>query len=282
MFEERPWSRLDADEKELVNERIRFCTFHPGLGYEDFIEGYRPAVGGQGFDLRDGIFLEACANAATASVPAALIIDELNRGNVAAVLGELITLVEADKRGKMRLNLPVSRRPFTVPENLWIIGTMNTADRSISLLDAALRRRFGFVEMMPESGRLDCAVDGLHLGSLLRLLNERIRRHVPRNARELQIGHSYFMAASRPLQTKEELHLVMRDDVIPLLAEYCFENYSALGDILGSGIVDSGAQSLHTAVMDNPDQLHLKLCELVGDAAPVDESSPGESLEEES
>ena len=168
-----------------------------------------------------------------------------------------------------------------MPENLWIIGTMNTADRSISLLDAALRRRFGFVELMPDPSRLDCSVDGLHLGSLLRILNSRIRRHVPRNARELQIGHSYFMTASGPLETKEELHLVMRDDVIPLLAEYCFENYAALGDILGSGIVDTEAQCLHMAVMDHPEQLYLKLYELIGDAAPTDEPAREEPLEEE-
>jgi 5-methylcytosine-specific restriction protein B len=208
-----------------------------------------------------------------------LIIDEINRGNVAAVLGELITLLESDKRGTIHLRLPVSRRPFTVPDNLWIVGTMNTADRSISLLDAALRRRFGFVELMPDPSWLDSSVGGLHLGSLLRLLNERIRLHVSRNARELQIGHSYFMNATGSLETKEDLHLVMRDDVIQLLAEYCFENYAALGDILGSGIVAVADQSLHLAVMDNPDQLHLKLCELVGDAAPVEESSRDEPIE---
>jgi hypothetical protein len=83
------------------------------------------------------------------------------------------------------------------------------------------------------------------------------------------------------LETKEDLHLVMRDDVIPLLVEYCFENYAALGDILGSGIFDAGAQCLYATVLDDPDSLHLKLCELVGDVAPTEESPPEELLEEE-
>jgi 5-methylcytosine-specific restriction enzyme B len=189
--------------------------------------------------------------------------DEINRGNVAAVMGELITLLEADKRENLAVVLPLSRRAFHIPKNVWIIGTMNTADRSISLLDAALRRRFGFVEMLPEPERIAVDIDGLSLSALLTEINGRIRKHLTRNARELQVGHAYFMRAGQPLQTKEDLLAAFRDDILPLLAEYCFENYAMLASILGHEIIDVSAQVPNETILWDATHLHQALRRLV-------------------
>src|SRR5262249_35268057 len=135
---------------------VRACCFHPAYGYEDFIEGYRPQTvnGHMAFQPRDGVFKGLCKDAERAPRDRFfLLVDEINRGDIPRIFGELLTILEKDKRGKSIL-LPVSGDTFRVPPNVFVIGTMNTADRSISLLDAALRRRFGFVELMPDSSVL--------------------------------------------------------------------------------------------------------------------------------
>ena len=130
-----------------------------------------------------------------------LIIDEINRGDIPRIFGELLTVLEKDKRGK-NIILPVSQDVFSVPKNVFIIGTMNTADRSISLLDAALRRRFGFMELMPDSSVLGgSSVAGIPLRAWFDALNTRIRENVGRDSRNLQIGHSYLMQAGSPLRS---------------------------------------------------------------------------------
>jgi 5-methylcytosine-specific restriction protein B len=282
LFSGRSWAQLCPEEQQQVEGRMTFCTFHPAYAYEEFIEGYRPVITERGpsYVREDGLFLKACARArAEAGCPHVLILDEINRGNVAAVMGELITLLEADKRETLKVRLPLSGAELTVPRNLWIIGTMNTADRSISLLDAALRRRFGFIELMPEPERLDTYVDRLHLSALLTALNRRIREHVPRNARELQVGHAYFMRDGQPLRTKLELLEIFRDDVIPLLAEYCFESYTTLQEILGEDLVDVEKQVVRREALRDPERLHRCLLSLLsldpegwveGDEATVD------------
>jgi len=266
LFGGRAWANLNADQQTAVEQSITVCTFHPAYGYEDFVEGYRPKmVNGQPtYELVNGIFRDACDSAAREPERHhILIVDEINRGNVAAVMGELITLIEQDKRGKELVVLALSRDKFTVPPNLWIIGTMNTADRSISLLDAALRRRFGFIELLPDCAGLHTRIGDLSLEALLTTINERIRRKVRRNARELQVGHAFLMKGPNAITSKDELHQVMRDDIIPLLAEYCFENYAVVAEILSVEIIDIDAQAPRFSVVNDAEALYTALLQLV-------------------
>jgi 5-methylcytosine-specific restriction protein B len=236
---------------------VRLCCFHPAYGYEDFIEGFRPGTGGSdnpslAFVLRDGVFKKLCRDAAAApDRHFYLIVDEINRGDIPRIFGELLTVLEKDKRGK-RIILPVSQEAFSVPANVFLIGTMNTADRSISLLDAALRRRFGFVELMPDGTVLrDQVVAGISLRAWLEALNARIREHVGRDARNLQIGHSYLMHDGGPVKDLGSLKRAIRDDIIPLLEEYCYEDYGTLSEILGKLIVDTDAERVRHELFED-------------------------------
>jgi 5-methylcytosine-specific restriction protein B len=220
---------------------VRVCTFHPGYGYEDFMEGYRPRIAGDNlvFAASDGIFKRLCQSAAAdPGNPYFLVIDEINRGDLARIFGELITALELNKRD-LRLILPVSGTPFTVPSNVFLIGTMNTADRSISILDAALRRRFGFIELMPDGSRLaGYKVGPLALDAWLDALNARLRKYLKRDARNLQIGHAYLMPRN-PIKSTAEFSRILREDIVPLLEEYCYDDFGMLRDILGKELVDA-------------------------------------------
>jgi len=166
-----------------------------------------------------------------------LIIDEINRGNVSQIFGELITLIEEDKRegnrNEMSVTLPYSKEKFSVPSNLFIIGTMNTADRSVEALDTALRRRFSFVEMPPiyNLPELEMMVLNNKLSDLLFTINKRIEKLL---GKDNLIGHAYFM----DVHGEDDLKSVFQDKIIPLLQEYFFGDYSKIGLVLGKGFIE--------------------------------------------
>ena len=164
-----------------------------------------------------------------------LIIDEINRGNVSSIFGELITLLEEDKRKgnveQIEVTLPYSGESFSVPNNVYIIGTMNTADRSVEALDTALRRRFSFVEMQPVPQILEKKnLDGVELQKLLEAINQRIEVLIDKDH---QIGHSYFLG----LENLSDLKQTFKDKIIPLLEEYFYGNYGKIGLVLGEKFI---------------------------------------------
>ncbi|MEA1961328.1 MAG: AAA family ATPase [Bacillota bacterium] len=249
----KTFDSLDVNEQMVIrgNGRdaglVRMCCFHPSYGYEDFIEGIRASVsnGQTLFSLQAGIFKKLCNDAGeNPDRDYYLIIDEINRGDISRIFGELITIIEVGKRGKQIL-LSISGESFSVPQNLYIVGTMNTADRSIALLDVALRRRFGFVELMPDTEVLgEVTIEGLPLGLWLGEFNKNICMYVGRDARNLQIGHSYFMENGRAINDFDLLRKVIHEDIIPLLEEYCYGDYLTLSKILGNALVDTDNQMI--------------------------------------
>ena len=277
---------ITIDKSDIPVKNQKFVTFHPSFGYEDFIEGLRPYPkddGTVGYRIEEGIFKEfsrqafnvLCTEAGiecewnnNADIPELdpedkqklrelvpkypfyLIIDEINRGDISRIFGELITLIECDKRytepNEMPTVLPYSKLTFAIPPNLYIIGTMNTADRSIALLDIALRRRFGFIEMMPQPEIIigivktkdtkiqeivDIAI------SLLASINEKI---IGNYDRDHQIGHSYFVKlneANTPDAAIKILHFIWYHEIMPLLQEYYYDSPLKLQEIIGNDFI---------------------------------------------
>lgn len=236
--------------------RISFTTFHQSYGYEEFIEGIKPIIDENkqdiGYTIEPGVFKKFCDNAKSITrtstgiestvieentEPYVFIIDEINRGNISKIFGELITLIESTKRAGMyeaaSAILPYSGDEFSVPSNVYILGTMNTADRSIALMDTALRRRFQFVEMMPDSDVLRKIhadkVEDLDVAAMLDKINERIEYLYDR---EHTIGHAFFTDLKDDA-TLEKLQSIFEKSVIPLLQEYFYEDYQKIQLVLG-------------------------------------------------
>lgn len=225
------------------NGQIAFVTFHPSMSYEDFIEGIKPKEENKQvyYEIEDGIFKRLSIKAAqNPNQNYVLIIDEISRGNVAQIFGELITLIEPDKRSNKpeatQTLLPYSKQAFSVPSNLYIIGTMNTADRSVEALDTALRRRFFFEEMAAKPKLLH-TIGEINLKELLTKINQRIEILLDKDH---QIGHAYFMN----INTLEDLRIVFANKIIPLLKEYFYGDWGKIGLVLGEGFIQKKQQPI--------------------------------------
>ena len=210
---------------------VSFITFHPSYRYDDFVEGVHAGA------VRPGVFLELCARAESFPKRAfVMIIDEINRADVPKVFGELITLLDDDKRigetGATTTRLPYSGKQFGIPRNVFLIGTMNTADRTLPPLDSGLRRRFTFVEIPPEPATLTQTISGIALSSLLTRLNRRTEALLSGDHR---IGHAYFTTA----KNVADLRSVWYGKIVPLLSNYFENDPERLRMVLGSAFFDS-------------------------------------------
>ena len=259
IIEDREVGEVEEEDRAAVKSRfdeyrvagrIEMVTFTQNTTYEDFVEGIRPALAGGSsrgaakrpergdvggdvrYELSRGVFRRIVER--TALDPSGryvLVIDEINRGNVARIFGELITLIEDSKRiggdDEARVTLPGSKTEFGVPANLHVVGTMNTADRSIALLDTALRRRFVFEEMMPDESHpgVSTDADGVDCRKLLAAMNRRIEVLLDR---EHRIGHTYFLGVDK----LPELASTFRTRIMPLLQEYFYDDWEKIRAVL--------------------------------------------------
>jgi len=257
-FELQRMLNTEYDDAEL-GKCYEFVTFHQSYGYEEFIEGLRPVIGEEStgdvrYKIIPGAFLRLCERAReNPSRQYAMVIDEINRGNVSKIFGELITLVEVDKREgakhSITLTLPYSGAAFSVPLNVDVIGTMNTADRSLAVVDTALRRRFEFIECSPKPMLLagttvsHNGVD-INVEQLLTVLNKRIEALYDRNH---TVGHAYFTSLiDLPAENRfKELKTVFKNKVIPLLEEYFFEDWQKIRLVLGDNQKPKDHQFVH-------------------------------------
>lgn len=246
------------DDRNQTN--IELCTFHPSFTYEDFIEGYKPITNEQGqvmFDLQAGLLKKICQRAEeNEDRPYFLIVDEINRGNIPKIFGDMITVMEKDKRGTP-LTLPQSKVTFTIPSNVYIIGTMNTSDRSIKMMDAALKRRFAFIECMPNYELLNQFIDhvGLSPKDILQNINDKL---TSMGGRDKQIGHAYFMKNGQPISTVADLKEVYELEIIPLIQDYCFNDYEQFADIIGSRFVDTERMEINHEIFNEPDDVFIE------------------------
>lgn len=247
---------LEEYSRYLENGQIIFTTFHQSYTYEDFIEGIKVSSSNNQltYPVEPGIFKSLCIEAEEKpDQKFIIIIDEINRGNISKIFGELITLIEPDKRKgadeEISVKLPYSKEAFSIPTNVFILGTMNTADASIAKLDAALRRRFDFIEVMPNPKLLTDTkteqgnainVEGIDLQEMLSAMNERIELLYDRDH---TIGHYFFMSLNNTSDISE-LAQVFEKNIIPLLQEYFFDDWSKIHTVLDC-LKSSSAQETH-------------------------------------
>ena len=252
IIEGRSLGELELEDRSRLRKRyealqkkgqIAFLSFHQSYAYEDFVEGIKARTHKKQivYEIEDGLFKGLCKKAAAHPKQRyVLIIDEINRGNIANIFGELITLIENDKRSgqaeAIKLQLSYSKTSFSVPPNLYLIATLNTADRSVEALDVALRRRFTFREVAPRPSVIGKVAEqpvlaGIDLERLLRVINRRIEVLL---SRDYCIGHSYFLKIS----TLDELRQLFIEKIIPLLQEYFYSDYARIGLILGRDFVE--------------------------------------------
>ncbi|WP_271424017.1 AAA family ATPase [Aequorivita sinensis] len=234
-------SKLNYEDAVSLGQ-VDFITFHQSYSYEEFIEGIRPNLGDHDltYSLEPGIFKRLSDFARwDQDNNYVIIIDEINRGNISKIFGELITLIEPSKRllsedpneHPKQVRLPYSKKLFGVPKNLYILGTMNTADKSIALLDSALRRRFSFTEMPPNSSVIkeNISIEGIEVEKLFETINSRIEFLIDKDH---TIGHSYFLKI-KDNQTIEALALIFKNEIIPLLTEYFYGDFEKIQLVLG-------------------------------------------------
>jgi 5-methylcytosine-specific restriction protein B len=243
--------------------RYSFVTFHQSYGYEEFVEGLRPVLDGDAetgeiqYEIRSGVFKDLCRRARLAPDQRfAMVIDEINRGNISKIFGELITLIESDKRegaeNTVSVTLPYSGESFSVPANIDIIGTMNTADRSLALLDTALRRRFEFVPVMPDARdepgaplaglRVSLGEQVIDVPRMLKAINQRVEALYDRDH---CIGHAYFTPLTKVPDGDERLvalQQVFSNRILPLLEEYFFEDWQKIRLVLADNQKPMSAQ----------------------------------------
>ncbi|MFN4360763.1 MAG: McrB family protein [Hylemonella sp.] len=265
--------QLQAGQQDAATlQRYSFVTFHQSYGYEEFVEGLRPVLNGDTeageveYEIRPGAFKELCRKARQAPDQRfAMVIDEINRGNISKIFGELITLIEPDKRDSLdgskpplELTLAYSGEKFSVPANVDIIGTMNTADRSLALLDTALRRRFDFVPLLPDTRQekdaddphsaplaglvVTTSVGAIDVRRMLERINERIEALYDRDH---SIGHAYLTTLADVNDGEarlEKLAGIFRNRIVPLLEEYFFEDWRKIRLVLGDNQKPQAAQ----------------------------------------
>ena len=281
--EDKSWRVFEDEVKEIVPElfehlesvenfkpsstktikHYKFITFHQSYAYEDFVEGIKPIMNDEyddqselKYEVKSGVFKTICKMAESdPKNDYCLFIDEINRGNVSQIFGELITLIEDDKRkgaeNEISVVLPYSRKLFSVPKNLHIIGTMNTADRSVEALDSALRRRFSFKEMQPKpdliasegkiNGQIETKEKPIDMVKLLKVINKRIEVLLDKDH---LIGHSYFIK----VENLADLKRTFSDEIIPLLQEYFFGDYGKISMVLGEGFCVGEKVGSHTSL----------------------------------
>ena len=228
-------------ENAVEHGRVKFITFHQSYSYEEFVEGIRPNLNHSDltYMLEPGVFKKISETARrNQDKNHVIIIDEINRGNISKIFGELITLIEPSKRlftkndeHPKKVTLPYSKKSFGVPKNLYILGTMNTADKSIALLDSALRRRFSFTEMLPKSSVIKnkISITGIEVDKLFETINSRIEFLIDKDH---TIGHSYFLKI-KDNPSIEALALTFINEIIPLLTEYFYGDFEKIQLVLG-------------------------------------------------